>query len=131
MGIVSARRTGEVPKYAFLIAFIIGAILTPTPDMFNMTLMSVPIYLLYEVGILGARIFGKKKGSGVHGTDENVVPVRSAECGIAEMRNTEVALSPFDIVILRALSGIPVPVNFGPSIRHSRETIPSRAHFLR
>jgi sec-independent protein translocase protein TatC len=62
MGIISAAKLAKFRKYAFLIAFILGGIITPTPDAFNMTIMSLPIYLLYEIGILGARIFGKKRG---------------------------------------------------------------------
>ncbi len=62
MGIISAATLAKFRKYAFLIAFILGGIITPTPDVFNMTVMSLPIYLLYEIGILGARIFGKKRG---------------------------------------------------------------------
>jgi sec-independent protein translocase protein TatC len=61
MGIISPAGLAKFRKFAFLISFVLGAILTPTPDAFNMTLMSVPIYLLYELGILGARIFGGKK----------------------------------------------------------------------
>jgi sec-independent protein translocase protein TatC len=61
MGIVSPDWLAKYRKYAFLAAFIIGAILTPTPDVFNQTILSIPIYLLYELGILAARIFGKKK----------------------------------------------------------------------
>jgi sec-independent protein translocase protein TatC len=63
MGIVSPDWLAKYRKYAFLGAFILGAILTPTPDVFNQTLLSIPIYLLYEVGILFARIFGRKKKS--------------------------------------------------------------------
>jgi sec-independent protein translocase protein TatC len=44
-----------------LIAFIVAAILTPTPDAFNQTLMAIPMILLYEVGILAARIFVRSK----------------------------------------------------------------------
>ncbi|HEX9021512.1 MAG TPA: twin-arginine translocase subunit TatC [Nitrospirota bacterium] len=61
MGLVKPDTLAKYRKYAFLAAFILGAILTPTPDIFNQTIMSIPIYLLYEVGILFARIFGKKK----------------------------------------------------------------------
>jgi sec-independent protein translocase protein TatC len=61
MGIVNHAWLAKYRKYAFLISFMIGALITPTPDVFNMTLMSVPIYLLYELGILGARLFGKRK----------------------------------------------------------------------
>ncbi len=61
MGIVSPDWLAKYRKFALLGAFIIGAILTPTPDMFNQTILSIPIYLLYEVGILAARLFGKRK----------------------------------------------------------------------
>jgi sec-independent protein translocase protein TatC len=64
MGIINIDILTKFRKYAFLVAFIIGGILTPTPDVFNMTLMSLPIYLLYEIGILGVRIFGRKKQTG-------------------------------------------------------------------
>lgn len=61
MGIISADVLGRFRKYAFLISFVIGAIITPTPDVFNMTLMSLPIYILYEIGILGVRVFGGRR----------------------------------------------------------------------
>jgi sec-independent protein translocase protein TatC len=61
MGIVSPDWLAKYRKYALVAAFIGGAILTPTPDVFNQTLISIPIYLLYEIGILFARIFGKSK----------------------------------------------------------------------
>jgi sec-independent protein translocase protein TatC len=63
MGIVSPDWLARYRKYAFLAAFIIGAILTPTPDVFNQTILSIPIYLLYEIGIIASRIFGRKKKS--------------------------------------------------------------------
>ncbi|MFN3681020.1 MAG: twin-arginine translocase subunit TatC, partial [Nitrospira sp.] len=47
-------------KWALLGSFIIAAILTPTPDPFNQTLMAGPMFLLYWVGILGAKLFGKQ-----------------------------------------------------------------------
>ena len=61
MGIIQAESLTKFRKYAFLIAFIIGGIVTPTPDAFNMTIMSLPIYALYELGILGVRILGRKR----------------------------------------------------------------------
>jgi sec-independent protein translocase protein TatC len=60
MGIVSARMLAKNRKYAILGAFIAGAVLTPTPDAFNQTLMAGPLIVLYEVGIVCARIFGRK-----------------------------------------------------------------------
>ena len=61
MGILTTHVLTRFRKYAFLVSFFIGALLTPTPDVFNMTLMSVPIYLLYELGILGVRLFGRRR----------------------------------------------------------------------
>lgn len=37
-------------KYAFLICAIAAAAITPTPDPFNMMIVALPMYLLYEVG---------------------------------------------------------------------------------
>jgi sec-independent protein translocase protein TatC len=39
-------------RYAVLVIAILSAVLTPTPDVFNMTLMGAPLYLLYESGII-------------------------------------------------------------------------------
>lgn len=61
MGIVQSEALAKFRKYAFLISFIIGGLVTPTPDAFNMTIMSIPIYLLYELGIIGVRLLGRKK----------------------------------------------------------------------
>src|SRR3989442_838966 len=59
MGVVTAKQLSKNRKYAILGAFIAGAVLTPTPDAFNQTLMAGPLILLYEVGIVCARIFGR------------------------------------------------------------------------
>jgi sec-independent protein translocase protein TatC len=60
MGVVTAKMLAKNRKYAILGAFIAGAVLTPTPDAFNQTLMAGPLIILYEVGIVCARIFGRK-----------------------------------------------------------------------
>jgi sec-independent protein translocase protein TatC len=51
----------EKPKVRFLLSFVVAAILTPTPDIVNQLLMAGPLMVLYEISILGARIFGKKE----------------------------------------------------------------------
>jgi sec-independent protein translocase protein TatC len=60
MGVVSARTLARHRKYAVLGAFVVAAILTPTPDAFNQALMAGPLIVLYEVGIVSARIFGRR-----------------------------------------------------------------------
>lgn len=61
MGLLTAPVLARNRKYAFLINAIVAATLTPTSDIFNMMLMLIPLTLLYELGILGARIFGAKR----------------------------------------------------------------------
>src|ERR671925_370735 len=61
MGVVTSRMLAKNRKYAILGAFVAGAILTPTPDAFNQTLMAGPLILLYEVGIICARVFGRRR----------------------------------------------------------------------
>ncbi len=47
-------------KYALLLFFTGAAILTP-PDVVTQIMMALPLMLLYEISILGARVFGKKE----------------------------------------------------------------------
>jgi sec-independent protein translocase protein TatC len=59
--IVTAAFLNRHRKYAILLIFLAAAIITPTTDPVNLCLMAVPLCFLYEVGIIGARIFGKKE----------------------------------------------------------------------
>ncbi|HVX30114.1 MAG TPA: twin-arginine translocase subunit TatC [Nitrolancea sp.] len=53
--VVTAQMLGGIRKYALILIMIAAAIITPTPDPFNMFLIAAPMYLLYELGILLAR----------------------------------------------------------------------------
>ncbi|HEY7067181.1 MAG TPA: twin-arginine translocase subunit TatC [Chloroflexota bacterium] len=55
VGVVRRQQLTRYRKYAFLMAFVIAAVITPTPDPFNQTLVAVPLFLLYELGLLLAR----------------------------------------------------------------------------
>jgi sec-independent protein translocase protein TatC len=59
LGLVTAERLVRFRKYAFLGAFVVAAILTPTPDPINQALIAVPLWVLYEVGIVMARLAGR------------------------------------------------------------------------
>jgi sec-independent protein translocase protein TatC len=61
LGLVTPQFLARNRKYAILINFIIAAILTPTPDVFNQSMMALPMCLLYEVGILAARIVARPR----------------------------------------------------------------------
>jgi sec-independent protein translocase protein TatC len=60
LGLVTPRALAKNRKYAVLGAFVASAVLTPTPDAFNQMLMAGPLIVLYEVGIIAARIFGRR-----------------------------------------------------------------------
>jgi sec-independent protein translocase protein TatC len=57
LGIVDHRWLARNRKYALLLAFVIGAVLTP-PDIISQLSIAGPFMLLYEVGIVVARLFG-------------------------------------------------------------------------
>jgi sec-independent protein translocase protein TatC len=60
LGIVSVDFLKKNRKYAILLFFVLGAILTP-PDVLTQFMMAMPLLALYEISIIGARIFGKKR----------------------------------------------------------------------
>ena len=70
MGLVTPKALARNRKYAILGAFIAAAILTPTPDAFNQALMAGPLIVLYEVGIICARLFGRRPAKTVPATTE-------------------------------------------------------------
>lgn len=56
LGLVTVGKMAGFRRYAILVITIVSAMLTPTPDIFNLALMAVPLYLLFEVGIICMRI---------------------------------------------------------------------------
>lgn len=60
IGLVSAGKLLGWWRYAVVLSFVAGAIITPTIDPVTMTLVSVPIIVLYGIGIVLARLFGRK-----------------------------------------------------------------------
>ena len=59
LGMVSVSFLKKNRKYALLLFFVGAAILTP-PDVVTQVMMALPLMVLYEISIVGARIFGKK-----------------------------------------------------------------------
>jgi sec-independent protein translocase protein TatC len=55
LGVVNAKMLARTRRYAIVIITIVAAIITPTGDPWNLLLLAVPMYLLYELGILLAR----------------------------------------------------------------------------
>ena len=62
-GIISADLLVRFRKHAILVFLLLATIMTPTPDAFNLLLMAVPLILLYEVGIVSVRLWGRPRGA--------------------------------------------------------------------
>jgi sec-independent protein translocase protein TatC len=60
MGLVRSRSLTKTRRFAILFIAIASAMITPTPDVYNMMLLAVPMYVLYEVGIILMKIVEKK-----------------------------------------------------------------------
>ena len=60
LGVVTVEFLKKNRKYAILLFFAGAAMLTP-PDVVTQIMMALPLMLLYEISIFGAKIFGKKK----------------------------------------------------------------------
>ena len=61
LGIVSARQLSRFRRPWIVIAFVLGAIITPTFDPVNQALVAGPLLVLYELGILLAKIAGRRR----------------------------------------------------------------------
>lgn len=73
IGIVNPNWLARNWKWSFLFAFGLGAVITPTMDPFNQTLVAAPIVVLYFIGIALAQLARRGK------KESNVVPATADE----------------------------------------------------
>ena len=83
-GVTTADKLAEKRPYIIIGAFVIGMMLTP-PDVISQSLLAVPIWLLFELGLIASRLFLKDK------EEENVI-----------MQNDEFALVEENLVTHQA-----------------------------
>lgn len=63
IGIINAGMLARTRRYAIVAIVIFAAVITPTGDPFNLMILAVPMYVLYELGILLARLVpGRRNG---------------------------------------------------------------------
>jgi len=60
-GIVSIQTMRESRKYFLVLAFVVGAVATPGPDPVSQIALAIPLYLLFELGMLLSYLAGRKK----------------------------------------------------------------------
>lgn len=64
LGIVKAEMLVRTRRYAILGIVVASALITPTPDVYNLMLLAVPMYVFYEIGIILVKMIEKEKVMG-------------------------------------------------------------------
>ncbi len=59
LGVVSYRSLSKARPYVIVAAFVVAAILTPTPDVVNQLFLAIPLVILYELSVWLVRLLGK------------------------------------------------------------------------
>src|SRR3990170_1421550 len=59
--VIKASFLTQNRKYAILLAAVMSAVITPTPDVFNMSLMGGPLYILFEIGVILVKVIERKR----------------------------------------------------------------------
>jgi sec-independent protein translocase protein TatC len=58
-GLTTPEKLAKARPYVFLGAFVIGMVLTP-PDVISQTMLAIPVYLLYELGIIMSKVLKRR-----------------------------------------------------------------------
>lgn len=58
-GIVNSRQLREGRRYAIFFSALIAAVATPTPDAFTMSVVALPIWILFEISVIVIRVSGR------------------------------------------------------------------------
>jgi len=61
LGVIGPSELHRFRRYAIVLAFIAGAVLSPGTDLVSMVMMTIPLVLLYEVGVAGAILIHRKR----------------------------------------------------------------------
>lgn len=72
-GVTSPEDLKKKRPYVLVGAFVVGMLLTP-PDVFSQTLLAIPMYLLFEVGVFFARFYTGKRRPQAEEEDEGDEP---------------------------------------------------------
>ena len=67
IGIVTPSFLRRYRKHAFIVILLVAGIITPTPDMFTQLMVSLPMILLYEIGIMLSRRVEKAREKAMAG----------------------------------------------------------------
>jgi sec-independent protein translocase protein TatC len=80
IGLVTPQSLSRMRKYAIIIAFVLGAFLTPA-DPISQVLMAGPLIIFYEIGIILARFVGRPRAAVVDDAAPETGEVSQVEDG--------------------------------------------------
>ncbi len=87
-GVTNADKLAEKRPYVIVGSFVLGMLLTP-PDIISQTLLAIPIWLLFELGIMFSRIIGRKKAEAAAKDDKESTTESSAQSDEHSAENNE------------------------------------------
>ncbi len=61
LGVVTSRQLAKNRRFALLVIAVLAAVVTPTPDIFNMMLVMAPLLVLFEIGVILAWFAGRAR----------------------------------------------------------------------
>ncbi|PID61008.1 MAG: twin-arginine translocase subunit TatC [Gammaproteobacteria bacterium] len=82
LGLTTPEQLVKARPYVFVAAFVIGMFLTP-PDMISQTLLAIPMWLLYEVGIVFSRLYKDRIREAFGGDDDETAGASGEQAMIA------------------------------------------------
>ncbi len=85
IGVVTPDQLTQMRRYMIVIAFVVGMLLTP-PDVVSQFLLAIPMWLLFEVGIIMSRFVYKQRGASATGATsaDDIDPDKEFENAIAD-----------------------------------------------
>jgi len=87
VGLVGIDKLKEIRPYVIVGAFVVGAVFTP-PDVLSQFMLAVPMWLLYELGILMAQVIGKSEQAEAGAYQPPTAAAMEAELDRAEADST-------------------------------------------
>ena len=108
MGVTTPDKIVEKRPYIIVGAFLLGMLLTP-PDVISQTLLAVPMWLLFEAGVIASRLFGRRLQEGRRAAEsgDNAAPKPVAQTAAAASAAARSPADPGDEFIV--FDGDPSP----------------------
>ncbi len=91
MGVTTPEKLREKRPYVIVGTFVVGMLLTP-PDIISQTLLAIPMWVLFELGVMFSRSFVRREESGEDAGDAAAVATASA--GASQASGTQAASAP-------------------------------------